>query len=96
MTGQKVVTGGKSQESALDALTDWLARSVPSIPLEDLWRVVSHDDSPFEGDAVEAWRYFVDSIDRYGFVDRIEQRVNGSWRIRSVRDLLDAAGGDPL
>lgn len=63
---------------------------------ESSWRVYGHDDEPFEGEAPEAWDYFVESVDRYGFVDRVEEQVDGSWRRRSVRDLLDAAGGDPL
>ena len=63
---------------------------------EGLWRIHDHNDDPFEGEAPEAWGYLVDSLDRYGFIDRIEQQVDGTWRRRSVRDLLQAAGGDPL
>lgn len=71
---------------------------LPSAPAfdEGLWRIHAYDDDPFEGEAPEAWGYLVDSLDRYGFIDRIEHLVGGSWRKRSIRDLLQAAGGDPL
>ena len=68
----------------------------PPVFDEGLWRIHDHNDDPFEGEAPEAWGYLVDSLDRYGFIDRIEQQVDGSWRKRSIRDLLQAAGGDPL
>lgn len=68
----------------------------PPVFDEGLWRVHDHNDDPFEGEAPEAWGYLVDSLDRYGFIDRIEHLVDGSWRKRSIRDLLQAAGGDPL
>lgn len=95
-----VVTGGMAPEP-LAGLADRIMRSLttplmPPIAEEDVWRITSHDDCPFEADPVEAWGYTVDAIDRYGFVDRIEQRVDGSWRRRSLRDLLEHAGGDPL
>ena len=63
---------------------------------EGLWRIHDHNDDPFEGAAPEAWDYLVDSLDQCGFIDRVEQLVDGTWRRRSVRDLLEAAGGDPL
>lgn len=46
--------------------------------------------------AAEVWSQIVSVIDRAWTVESIEQHVAGSWRRRSVRDLLDAAGGDPL
>lgn len=108
----KVVTGGKAPEGQLQALADIMGipdlsrivaeglarveRGITAAFTEDQWRVTSCDDDPYEGEAPEAWAYLADTLDRYGFVDRIEQQVDGTWRVRSVRDLLTAAGGDPL
>ena len=107
-----VITGGKASKEQLQALADIMGipdlprivdeglakikRGVQAAFDEDRWRVTSCDDDPYTGEAPEAWAYVVDRIDRYGFVDRVEHHVDGSWRIRSIRDLLEAAGGDPL
>ena len=96
----KVTTGGRAPERP--GLGDVLREMFGPAPTaarvfdEGLWRVHDHNDDPFEGEAPEAWGYLVDSLDRYGFIDRVEQQVDGSWRKRSIRDLLQAAGGDPL
>lgn len=108
----EAVTGGRAPEGQLQALADIIGvpdlprivdeglakieRGIKAAFDEGQWRVTACDDPPFTGEAPEAWAYFADRIDRYGFIDRIEHRVDDTWRIRSVRDLLAAAGGDPL
>lgn len=105
-----VSTGGALTEEGVERMAADLKRRwanpgpyhpggrLPSAPAfdEGLWRIHAYDDDPFEGEAPEAWGYLVDSLDRYGFIDRVEQQVDWTWRKRSVRDLLQAAGGDPL
>lgn len=67
-------------------------------PAPSRWRVesVALEGDGFEGPAAEVWAQLVSVIDRAWTAESIEEYVNGSWRRRSVRDLLDAAGGDPL
>ena len=109
---KNVVTGGKAAREQLQALADIMGiptlpdlvdeflakieRSITATFDEDQWRVIGPDNDPYQGEAPEAWGYLVDTLDRYGYIDRVEQRVADTWRVRSMRDLLQAAGGDPL
>lgn len=67
-------------------------------PAEGRWRIdsVLFDNEVVEGDAVKVRGQLVAVVDGAWSVEGLEQWVAGSWRRRSVRDLLDAAGGDPL
>lgn len=69
-----------------------------SIPADDRWRIWSghFDDEVFEGDPAEVWAALVSAVDDAWTVDIVEQLVAESWQRRSLRDLLDAAGGGPL
>jgi len=110
--GENVVVGGRSSKAQMQAFADLIGvpdlprivaegvarieRGIHAAFTEDRWRVIGPDNDPYTGEAPEAWGYLTDTLDRYGFIDRIEQHVDGTWRVRSVRDLLTAAGGDPL
>lgn len=106
------ITGGLTSKEQFQALADIMGvpdlprivdeglakieRGIKATFDEDQWRVIGPDNDPYTGEAPEAWGYLVDTLDRYGYIDRVEQKVADTWRVRSMRDLLDAAGGDPL
>lgn len=67
-------------------------------PEDDRWRIEASvlQSDGVEGTAAEVWPVLVSVVDDAWTVEKLEQFVDGTWRRRSIRDLLDAAGGDPL
>ena len=93
----EVGTGGRSPAWVQRMVDEMLGAKAPKAA-PSRWRIESAllDGESLEGSAADVWSQLALAIDGGWAVDAIEQLVDGTWRRRSVRDLLEAAGGDPL
>ena len=93
----EVGTGGRSPAWVQRMVDEMLGAKAPKAA-PSRWRIESAilQGDRYEATASEVWAKLVWVVDRAWAVDGIEQLVDGTWRRRSVRDLLEAAGGDPL